>query len=293
MKKIKIVTDSACDITKELEKEHDVLVMSFPITVGEESYMERIDFTNDEFYKILESEATTPTTAQVTALRFEEAFKNLYKEGYTDVIVVTISSTGSNTYNNALLARRNVYEDINGLENKMKIHVIDSKSYSIGYGLPVIEAAKKAKSGVAAENIISYLEDWFASVEIYLAPFTLKYAKKSGRINAAAAFVGELMGLRPIILMSDGNTKVIEKVRGDKNIAPKLIEIASKRMIPETPYSLVYGSFLEPLEAFRKDAVKTIGYEPEYINQIGCAVAINAGPVMLAIVIKSDRKSNQ
>ena len=105
--KIKIVTDSACDITKEEEAAYQIEVLSFPIAVEDKNYMERVDLTNEEFYRILENCTSIPATAQITHIRFEELYERVWKEGYTDLIYVAINSTGSNTYNNSLMARDN------------------------------------------------------------------------------------------------------------------------------------------------------------------------------------------
>ena len=107
---------------------------------------------------------------------------------------------------------------------KLEIHIVDSGTYSLAYGWPTMQAAKMAKSGKSVEEILLWLEDYFSSVEIYLGCYTLEYAKKSGRISAAAAFVGDVLGLRPIIAMIGGGTKVVDKVRGEKNVAPRLLQ---------------------------------------------------------------------
>ena len=218
MHNIRIITDSASDIPVELEKELNIKILSFPITVGEAGYLERIDFTNKEFYKILETEEEIPSTAQITQIQFEDVYKELYDEGVTDIIHVSINSTGSNTYSSSLMATESFYNDYPNARTKMNIYNIDSHTYTAGYGFPVIEAAKKIQKGISVQEIVDYLEDWFASVEVFFAPYTLKYVKKSGRVSAAAAFMGELIGLRPIISMIDGESNISEKVRGDKKL---------------------------------------------------------------------------
>lgn len=293
MSKIKIITDSASDIPYELEKELGIQILSFPIAVGNESYFERVDFTNEQFYDILENEPNIPTTAQITQLRFEEAFMEHYQNGVSDIILVTISSTGSTTYESALMARNAFFAANPETQSNFHIHVIDSLTYSLGYGYPVIEAAKKAGNNACAEDIVAYLEDWFSCVEIFLAPYTLKFARKSGRIKAASAFMGELAGLRPIIHMIDGKTKILEKVRGDKAVVPKLVDLAFASMVPQTPYMVVRGS----LDGFPDDLIKEMtkksGAEPTMFGYAGAAVTINAGPRMVAIVFRGKPRQSK
>ncbi len=170
----------------------------FPaIIVGDQCYTERKDFTNEEFYRILESSPKLPSTSQYTAMQFLEVYEEIWQEGYTDLIYTSINSKGSSTYSNSLMARDEFFELHPEARGSFEIFIIDSKSYSVGYGYPVVEAAKKAEKGASPAEIVAYLEDWFASCRIYFAPYTLEFVKRSGRVSCAAAFVGELMWLTP------------------------------------------------------------------------------------------------
>ncbi len=293
MPKIKIMTDSACDIPQEIERDLDILILNFPITVDDKGYMEREDFTNTEFYDILNTSAKIPVTSQITSPRFCEAFESLYREGYTDVIYVCINSKGSSTRDAAVLAAGMFYEEHPDAKDTMNIHVVDSLNYTLAYGYPVIQAAMKAQKGAAPKEILAYLEDWFASVEIYFAPYTLQFAKKSGRISCAAAFVGELVGLRPIISIINGEMKIVEKVRGDKSIIPALLKHAQKSRIPETPYCIVYGQNKDQGDELSAQAQKKLGAAPELICEVGAAIAINAGPRVVALIVKGPRRDAQ
>lgn len=288
--KIKILTDSACDISKEQEIDLDIKVMSFPVTVGEVGYRERIDFTNEQFYEMMDHSDGIPTTAQVTAFEFVEAYKELFAEGTTHVIHVTISSTGSNTHNAALMARDSFYEEVPEAKEKMAITVIDSLNYTGVYGYPVVQAGIKVQKGASAEEIIAYFEDWFACGMVLFAPYTLEYVKKSGRVSCAAAFVGELLGLRPIIKIADGVSSTVDKVRGDRNILPKLMEIALAEMIPQTPYVIIKGSMDDQPNELAAMMTKKLGYPPEDFCQIGAAVACNAGHKVAGLVIKGKKR---
>lgn len=289
MSKIKILTDSACDIPKDKEQELGIKVMCFPITVDGVGYHERIDFDNDQYYKMMDEAVEFPSTAQITMFEFVEAYKELLEQGYSDVIHITISSTGSNTHNAAIMARNEFYDEVEGAD-KMRIHIVDSANYTAVEGYGVLQAAQKAQKGASVDEILSFLEDWYSSAEVVFAAYTLKYAKRSGRISSAAAFAGELLGLKPILKISGGVSTTIDKVRGDKNIIPKIIEMAEKEMIPHTPYCVVCGSVKEYADEMTKAMTKKFGYPPEWTCQIGAAVASNAGHQVVGVVIKSKRR---
>jgi len=289
MQKIKIMTDSACDISVEDEQELEIKIMCFPITVDGTGYIERETLSNEEFYHLLANCTDLPSTAQITSFRYLEAYKELFEEGYTDVINITISSTGSNTYNSALIARDNFYEENPSAKLIFNIHVIDSMTYTAGYGYPVVQSAKKVEKGASTVEIIAYLKDWFSCVEIYFSPYSLEQVKRSGRVSCAAAFMGELLGLRPLIQMVDGTSNVLEKIRGNKNIISRLADTAIQNMIPNTPYIIIKGSVNDHAVSLSKEMTKRVGYPPEMIIQIGAAVANNAGAEVAGITIKAKK----
>ncbi len=289
MNKIKILTDSSCDIPKDKEKELDIKIMNFPIIVDGKDYHERVDFDSNEYFKMMDESAEFPSTSQITMFEFLEAYKELFKQGFTDVIHITISSTGSNTHNAALMARNEFYDEVEGAD-RMRIHIVDSANYTAVQGYGVIQAGIKAQKGSSVDEILSYLEDWYSSAEVIFAAYTLKYAKRSGRISATAAFAGEMLGLKPIIKIAGGVSSTPSKVRGDKNIIPKIVEMAEDEMIPHTPYCIVYGSIKEYADELSKAMTKKFGYPPEWTCQIGAAVASNAGHQVAGVVIKSNRR---
>lgn len=293
MSQIKIMTDSASDITREQEEELKIKVIPFPVTVGNEGYLERVDFTETEFYDILMSAPQIPTTSQITYMQFYEEFKKVFQEGFSELIYISINSTGSNTFNNAIMARDRLYEKHPEIKEKLTIHVVDSKSYCYAYGYAVVEAAKKARRGASSSEILAFLEDWFDSVEIYLAPYSLEFAKKSGRIPCAAAFMGELIGLRPIITLIGGETKVVEKVRGDKAIIPAIIKRAQAAAVPHTPYFVIRGMLQNEANELAEKAKKAFGEQTMGIYSAGAAISINAGPKIVALIVKGKNRRAQ
>lgn len=280
LSKIAILTDSACDIPPELEKKYGIDIMSFTITLDGTSYTERKDFTFDQYYDILRNAKGTPSTAHITHLQFCQQYCKYVDEGYTDVIHVSINSTGSATYDAARMAMNFLAEERPG--NTLRIHLIDSHTYSMLYGWYVCEAARKIRNGAEVAPIVDWLRDVFSRGEIILAAYSLKVMKKSGRISAAAAFAGELLGLRPVISLIDGVTKVQSKVRGDAGVLPALVSYAAAHK--GEPFEYMIGTTDDAkAEELTRLCKKEFGVAPICVFKLGAAVASNTGPDAIAI----------
>lgn len=288
MKTIKIMTDSASDIHPDIEKELDIKILSFPITVDDVGYLERVDFTNHEFYEILEECTKIPTTAQITSFQYVEEFTEVYKTGFEHLIVVTINSKGSNTYNSCVMAKEQFFEENPDAVGKFDVHIFDGKSYSLGYGYPVIEAAKKIVNGANTEDVLFFLDDFLNKSVVYFSPLKLNFAKKSGRISVVAAFVGELMGIRPIIKIQNCEMQIIEKVRGDKALYTSLCKLAKQHMIPDTPVHILTGKNPTELEIFETMMKQQLGSNYGGTCDIGAAISINAGPQLIGFRLKAN-----
>ncbi|MCI7759840.1 MAG: DegV family EDD domain-containing protein, partial [[Eubacterium] saphenum] len=220
--KVRIITDSGCDISRELEKEWEkyLVVMSFMVNINGKDYLDRIDIQEDEFYQILKDNEEIPKHSQITQIQFEEKYRELYNEGVREIIVDVINAAGSQTFSQSVLAAEAVKEDLPDL----KIYNIDSRNYTVAYGYPIIEACKKLADGQSVESIVAYLQDWAIHSESFIVGFGLRHMKKSGRISAAASFLGELMGLKPLIVLHDKVTEVLKKARGEKAVIDAAVE---------------------------------------------------------------------
>ena len=290
MSKIMIVTDSCCDLSKETIEELGITVLPFTLTMGGETFREIFDKSTQEVYDLMASSDEIPKHSQISSLTFEETYKKLYDEGYTDVISVSINSQGSGTYNNSIIGKDDFFENNPEANGKMRIFNIDSKSYTVLYGYPIMEAVKKIRKGASVEEIVAYFDDWFKVSAIYAVPYNLKYARKSGRISAAKAFAGELLGLKPIIEFADGETNTVDKIRGEKNIVPKLVECVEKRMTPQTPYIMLHGRDDTLAKEIEKELIKRTGRKAETYQSIGAVVSANIGPDIVAVLIRRKDK---
>lgn len=291
--KILLMTDSASDISDQDLTEGGIVMLPIPITIDGKGYYERVDFTIPEFYERLSAAKELPVTSHILSLTYQQAYEDAYAQGYIDIINTTITSAGSNMFEAAVFAKKTFFEEHPDAQDKLRITILDSGSYTLGYGYPLVEASKMVKAGKTAEDIVSYLDDFFSTVEIYFAPYTLAYVKKSGRVPAAAAFVGEVLGLRPIISIIDGKTTVIEKVRGDKNLITRLAEVGYANCADKkAPTVVVYGSAAECGEEMSKAISKRFGHSPKALWQAGAAIAINAGPKVVGLIVRGKKRLN-
>ncbi|MDR1673902.1 MAG: DegV family protein [Oscillospiraceae bacterium] len=280
---MKILTDSVSDVSQQDADKYNIHLFGFTIAVDGKVYQHK-EVPNEEFYDIMDNAKSLPTTSQIPEQEIYNAFEQYFNEGYLDLIYVTISSTGSNTLNNAAAAKQKFYAAYP--DSELNIHIVDSLNYTVFYGYPVIEAAVKVQKGADSEEVLSYLNDWFEKSVLVGVPYTLEYAKRSGRLSGAAAFAGELLGLKPILRIVNGVCFASGKIRGEKNIIPKLADFIVEHMIPQTPYALLCGSLRSENEDFKKELVKRIGYPPETAVYAGPTVATHIGHKIIGIAFK-------
>ena len=283
MSKIGFLTDSCSDIPQELADKYGIEVVGFPINLDGVEYMERKDFTNDQFYQMMRDAQGVPTTAAITQLQFCDIYARYADEGYTDLVYLSINAGGSSTYNNAVKAMELLEEERPGYT--MKIQVIDSHTYSMPYGWYFCECARKVRNGGELASCVAELKQKLDCVEICLAAYSLKQMKKSGRISAAAAVMGELMGVRPIITLIDGKTKVESKVRGDDKVVPAMIELCKKRANGVENFDYMIGhTNIKQAEDLEKACRKAFGKAPLVVFELGGVVSANTGPDTVALV---------
>lgn len=286
---VRIITDSGCDISAEAEKEWAgyLELLPFAVTVNGKTMLDRVDINADEFYQILKDNEEIPKHSQITQIQFEDKFRELYDKGVRTIIVDVINSHGSQTFAQAQIAAENIKDDLPDLD----IRLVDGRNYSLGYGYPILEACKKLSEGQSVDSVVSYLEDWASHVEVYLLGFELRHMKKSGRISAAASFLGELMGLKPLIVLYDGVTEVVKKARGEKAIINAAVDLVSSRMTPKTPYYLITTTHPDLEKDLIDKLTKKIGYPPAMVEKMGVVVSCNAGPDTIGVFLRGPERS--
>ncbi len=286
MSKIGFITDSSSDIPQELADKYGIEVVGFPINLDGVEYMERKDFTNAQFYQMMRDAQGVPTTAAITQLQWCEIYGRYVDEGYTDLVHLSINSGGSSTYNNALKAVEMLAEERPG--HSLRIRVLDSHTYSMPFGWYLCECARKVRNGGELGTCVDEMMRKLDCVEICLAAYSLKQMKKSGRVSAAAAVVGDLLGIRPIISLNDGISKVEAKVRGDAAVPPAMVKWVQGRVenMRDVPYMIGYSSSTAKRDELAKLCKKAFGHAPVTFFQLGGVVSANTGPDAIAIAFE-------
>ena len=158
MTKIKISTDSTSDIPASFREELNISVLPLTILADGKEYRDGVDITPAEFYKILDEATVLPVSSQVRATEYLSLYQKVAEEGYTDLIHVSINAKGSGTYQAAVMSRDMFFEE--HPEAKLNIHIIDSRTYSMAYGMAVVEAARMANDGASVEEITAHIQEW-------------------------------------------------------------------------------------------------------------------------------------
>lgn len=278
MKKIKIVTDSACDL--DLDVLDDLGVHMIPITVyfGDKIYYDRESITTEMFYDNLKKSEELPKTSQITPAIFAENFKKYIEEGY-HIICICFSSKLSGTYQSACVAKEMLETD--------DIDVVDSKSASVGFGLIVREAALMVKEGKTREEIIDRITYMKDRMEHIFAVGSLDMLKKGGRITRVQAVVGNILGVKPILQIEDGAIIPYEKARGKKAVVKKMVETVKNRGF-EVEKQLVGLNFagkesFELLDALKEEIRNEFGIKEFFVSEIGAAIGSHAGPGTVSV----------
>lgn len=287
MSKYVVLTDSTCDLPEEAAKQHNIDIVCFKIALDGEGYTERVDFTPEQFCEMLKKASGLPTTAQITQFEFFDKFEEYDRQGVEQTLYISINAGGSGTNAAAHAAAAQFHEE--HPDSRMEIFIVDSHAYSMAEGAGVIEAKQKLDAGETMESVVEYLNDKYAKMEILLTAYTLKVIRKSGRISAAAAIAGDLLGIHPIFTLNDGVSQVVKKVRGEKAIVSSMATTMASRMAQGTPYYIGVSDHKYD-EEYVEACTKKVGYAPVGIFHLGCAVLSNTGAEAVGLVFEGAKR---
>ena len=287
MSKYVVLTDSTCDLPEEAAKQHNIDIVCFKIALDGEGYTERVDFTPEQFCEMLKKASGLPTTAQITQFEFFDKFEEYDRQGVEQTLYISINAGGSGTNAAAHAAAAQFHEE--HPDSRMEIFIVDSHAYSMAEGAGVIEAKQKLDAGETMESVVEYLNDQYAKMEILLTAYTLKVIRKSGRISAAAAIAGDLLGIHPIFTLNDGVSQVVKKVRGEKAVVSSMATTMASRMAQGTPYYIGVSDHKYD-EEYVEACTKKVGYAPVGIFHLGCAVLSNTGAEAVGLVFEGAKR---
>lgn len=275
MDNIKIICDSLSDIPMELIEKYDIEVVPLSIMFNEKEYIDGIDLTKVEFYKMLRENDKLPKTSQVTYMAFKNIFEKYISQN-RQIIYIGGSSKTSGTYQSAVMAKNDIKQG--------SINTFDSLSLSIGIGCMVLIAAKLAKEGKKVEEILNHLENLRSSVSLLFTVETLDYLQKGGRISLAKATIGNMLNIKPILCLEDGLIKPIFQVRGKKQAINKIVDIIKEQYGEDlSNKQVIVGCGDIDLEALKKKLNEEFKLEEILEVNLGSCICAHTGPGVFGI----------
>ena len=279
---VRIITDSGSEYQSS---DHPALeVLPLTVAFGDDLFHEGEDLSHERFYELLAERSEHPTSGQVTPFVFGEAIGRALEEG-DDVVVITMSSALSGTYQSACIAAEGARGKGTGT-----VRVVDSLNMTLGERIVVQYALQLLDAGATADEIADALEANVGRVHIFGLIDTLEYLKRGGRISAAVGTVGELLSIKPVITVTDGAVVILGKARGAKGGRTLLHrEIANVGGVDfAMPGALGYSGASDAklrkfLDEYRDLWEGSISEEELPISQVGAAIGCHVGPGGIAV----------
>lgn len=272
MSRIKIIVDSTGYISKEYVKKENITVVPLNYIFGEETGKEPFPGEFKNFYNKLSSTKLFPSTSQPAAGDFLNVFIKSFEEGYDEIIAILLSSSLSGTYNSATLAK-------NMLEGK-KITIIDSRNAAANIRFLVEDAVEMANKGKNSQEIEAHINSKKLKMKVYLTTETLEYLGRGGRLSSVQATMGNLLNIKPIIQLKDGELQLLEKIRGKNKAIASIIDKVPKNVekigichVMDIDSAVKFKSMLE--ERFPKALVT--------IDELGPVIGAHLGPKGIGI----------
>jgi DegV family protein with EDD domain len=243
---IGIITDSTCDLSQGVLEQHNIEYAPLSIHFGETVYLDRLELGSEEFFSRLEGSEVLPTTSQPSIGLFVEKYKEMARK-YDAIISIHISEKLSGTVKSARMAAAQ-FDDLN-------IEVIDSRSTSLGLGFLVLLAAQLINSGFNLEEIVEKIRKARDNVKIFFSLDDLSFLQRGGRIGKAQAFLGSILNLCPLLILSGdkGEIMPLEKIRGKNKVNKRLLEIITEELRGEVDawLGILHGTNLANFENFK------------------------------------------
>jgi DegV family protein with EDD domain len=271
---VRIVTDSSCDLTTQEAQDLGVEIVPLTIRFGSTEYTDRVDLSVEEFYERMAAEDDLPETSAPAPGTFELAFAKAREEGADAVVCVTISSDLSATMQSALTAAK-------AFDDEFAVHVVDGRSITSALGTLVIEAARAAQDGQDATAIQALLADLIARTRVFGALSTLDNLKKGGRIGGAAAMLGSMLSIKPIIDISTG----VVTEAGKQRTRRKSLQWLYDRMRAEGPieHVAVYHGDAPDVDDFLTLIAPDFPKDSLRIGKIGAVIGTHGGPEIVGV----------
>jgi len=206
MARVRVITDSACDLKPALASEHDITIVPLSIRFGSEEFIDGETLDTAEFWRRCAASAVLPETAAPSPGAFQKAFLQAAEDGYDGVVCLNLSAELSGTHQSARTAA-------DAVSGTIPVSVVDTRSVTMGQGLIALAAAETASSGASVEDVVAQVEHLIPRTKVYGAVDKLDHLEKGGRIGGARALLGSLLSIKPVIMVADGVVEEESKQR--------------------------------------------------------------------------------
>ncbi len=272
---IKIVTDSVADLPAGLVGELDITVVPCNVVLGDVNYKDGVDLGPDELFRRMAAGPGLPTTSQPSMAEFQSVYQELTANG-DSIVSIHPSAKVSGTFNSAQQAR-NALGDAD-------IHVIDSGMASIAEGLVVLTAAQLAREAGSAGEVASQVQAGLSKTHAFFLLDTLEYLQKGGRIGKAAAFLGGVLSVKPILGMQDGEVHPVERPRSRQRGIRRLRELAAQ-MAPVRQMAVIYSTELQEAEDLKQGFTDLLPGDRIITARFGSALGVYVGPHAVGVAL--------
>jgi DegV family protein with EDD domain len=284
-----LLIDSCTDLPRSYVEKNEIPVVSLVCNFMGQEYKDDFGKTLSykEFYAAVRN-GEMPSTSQVNVYVYTEIFKKYAAEGKS-IIYLGFSSALSGSLNSALLARDMICEEIENAD----ITVIDSRSASLGEGLLAYNANEMLKAGASKDEVVSWLETNKLRMNHWFTVDDLGHLKRGGRVSGAAAFVGTLLDIKPILQIDDeGRLIPVSKVKGRKKSIKTLFEMLQENIVSpeEQVIAISHGDCIEDAEYLKEMILKEYKVKDVIINEVGPVIGSHSGPGTVALFFMGSKR---
>ncbi len=278
---VRVVTDSTSDIPRDMAREMNITVVPVYVIFGRETYRDRVDIFEDEFYRRLIDGPVHPTTSVPSPQDFASVYDNLAGET-GEIISIHVSAKLSGTYNSAVLGARLV-------SDKCTVEVLDSMSMSMGLGMSVLAAAREAREGRSLQQVTDRSRRTIPRIHSLILADTLKYAARSGRINKAYGALGAALGIRALLGMEEGGVYLASLARTRARALERMFEFArSFRRVKEI--ALGYTTEQDDARILAERLAAVFKDTPIHVARVGPGIGAHSGPGGLGLGVREEEE---
>jgi len=275
-RRIAIVTDSTCDLPRDLAKEHNIHIVPQVLIMGNKTWRDGVDIDPPAFYELLQTSSDFPASSQPSVADFIEVFSGLAKEA-DGIAAILVSDELSGTLNSARMAKESLPD--------VPIEIVDTRSVSVQMGFIVLAAARAAAAGADLQAVADTARAMIGHSSVYFVVDTLEYLHRGGRIGGAARLFGTALNLKPLLAIKDGMVQPVTKVRSRRKALATLVELLDEELAGKERIQMAVLHVAAPEEADRFAEELVARFHPAELirSECGPVVGTHAGPGTLGV----------